>query len=180
MNSNNCSDVLISGRKESKKSQNFPKHVYFSPILNGKCYYGLRSILPGQQYQGHEYTCPAYQGPPKVLGGQAQGPKGHQPQAPSTCLHCPVQAQETCSYPHCQGSQALPAKGQGQGSNQGPGWGCSSSCSSNSSTSSQRHPRHLQSGGLCLPLWGWKDWGEPENCCPSVLFVQVSMRQGKN
>lgn len=32
------------------KSRHFPTHEYFSPILNGKCYYSLRSILPGQHF----------------------------------------------------------------------------------------------------------------------------------
>ncbi|EPY73285.1 hypothetical protein CB1_018864002 [Camelus ferus] len=72
-------------------------------------------------------------------------PKGNQqPQAQSTCLHCSPQARETCSCPHHQGSQALPAEGQGQGqgSDQGHSFSCSSrsGSGSGSGSGSQRCP----------------------------------------
>ncbi|EPY87179.1 hypothetical protein CB1_000261035 [Camelus ferus] len=65
-------------------------------------------------------------------------PKGSSRKSQSTCLYCSPQARETCSCLHCQGSQALSAKGQGQGSDQGRSFSCS--CSSSSGSGSQRRP----------------------------------------
>lgn len=96
-------------------------------------------------------------GPPTAPAGHAQGPKGGQLQAQWTRPHRSLLARATCSchMPRVSGSSSQSPKPRPR-PRLHPGPRLRLRLTLRLSLR-LRLPRRLQSTGLCLPLWGWKN-----------------------